>query len=89
MEMQADATPRSFGIADDLRARTRLVTRRATEAEARLLRHPAASPVLDLRRLDTLPDGTPLALGRAVRAADRMQFHMPGLPGTTVGSTGP
>jgi DNA-binding GntR family transcriptional regulator len=89
MEIQADATPRSFGIADDLRARTRLVARRATEAEARMLRHPAASPVFDFRRLDTLPGGTPMALGCAVRAADRMQLHVPGPPGTTIGSTGP
>jgi GntR family phosphonate transport system transcriptional regulator len=78
---------KSYGIADYLRAWTRLVARRATEAEARALRQPAASPVFDIRKLDTLPDGTPVAFGCAVWAADRVQFHVPGPPGATAGGT--
>jgi len=78
---------RGYGIADYLRAWTRIIARRATEAEARALRQPAASPVFDIRKLDTLPDGTPVAFGCAVWAADRVQFHVPGPSGSTGGST--
>jgi GntR family phosphonate transport system transcriptional regulator len=76
---------KSYGVADYVRAWTRIIARRATEAEARALRQPASSPVFDIRKLDAEPDGTPLAFGSAVWAADRVQFHVAGPPWATAG----
>ncbi|MBR0665133.1 phosphonate metabolism transcriptional regulator PhnF [Roseomonas hellenica] len=76
---------RSYGIPDYVRAWTRLFARRATEAEARALRQPAASPVLEIHKLDAAPDGTPLAYGSGVWAADRVQLVVPGPGGTMMG----
>lgn len=69
---------RSYGIPDYVRAWTRLFARRATEAEARALRQPAASPVMEVHKLDATPDGAPLGYGSSVWAADRIQLVVPG-----------
>jgi GntR family phosphonate transport system transcriptional regulator len=80
---------KSYGVADYLRAWTRIIARRATEAEARMLHQPAGSPVFDIQKLDAEPDGRPLAYGSALWAADRVQFLVPGHLGTTSGSDCP
>jgi len=78
-EPSVSALLRGYGITDYVRAWTRIVARRAVEAEARTLRQPLSSPVFEVQKLDADLAGRPIAYGVVIWAADRVQFWVPGV----------
>lgn len=67
---------RSYGIDDYLRASTDIIARTATAAEAKELRQHPDLPVMVVRSLDALTDGTPIAFGEVIWSAERVQFSI-------------
>lgn len=71
-------TYKSYGIDDYLRGETQLHARQADPDEAKLLRQHPDLPVIVVRAIDTLPDGTPIAFKEVIWSAARVQFTMTG-----------
>jgi len=76
MHATLTATFASYGIKDYVRASTLIEARLPTEDEARLLRQPAASPVLVVTRVDADMAGVPILFGRASWSSDRVTFDV-------------
>ncbi len=72
------AAYRSYGIEDYLRGQTSMYARPARPDEAKQLRQHPDLPVMVVRAVDTLLDGTPIAFSRVIWAAGRVKFTMPG-----------
>ncbi|MEM9427380.1 MAG: phosphonate metabolism transcriptional regulator PhnF [Pseudomonadota bacterium] len=68
------AVYRSYGIEDYLRGTTTMHARPAKPEEARQLRQHPNMPVMLVRAVDTLPDGTPIAYGEVIWSATRVRF---------------
>ena len=72
---------RHFGIADYLRAESRVTTQMPSDETARLLRQPTTRPVLCVECLDTDMNGLPIKYGETVFCGDRIQLVVTaGLP---------
>ena len=67
-------TYKSYGIADYVRADTTVHTRRATPEEAHALAQHPDLPVLIVRAIDTLLDGTPISFAQVAWAGARVRF---------------
>lgn len=67
-------TYKSYGIADYVRARTTIHARPARPEEAAHLQQHRDLPVMIVRAVDALPDGTPISFGEVVWAATRVKF---------------
>lgn len=65
---------KSFGIADYLRGRTSVHARPAKPEEAKLLLQHPDLPVMVVRAVDTLKDGTPIAFSEVIWSASRVTF---------------
>lgn len=68
------AVYRSYGIDDYLRGTTTVYARPARPEEAQRLRQHPEMPVMLVRAVDTLPDGTPIAFSKVVWSATRVRF---------------
>jgi GntR family phosphonate transport system transcriptional regulator len=68
----------SYGLADYRRRSTRVLARLPDADEARLLRQPAAEPVLVTEASDVDCDGRPVSFSLAAWAATRVQFVVGG-----------
>ncbi|MDO6589946.1 phosphonate metabolism transcriptional regulator PhnF [Loktanella sp. D2R18] len=71
------ATYATYGINDYLRGNTQMHARPARAAEAQQLRQHPEMPVIVVRAVDTLPDGTPIAFSQVIWSAARVKFNMP------------
>jgi GntR family phosphonate transport system transcriptional regulator len=67
----------SYGINDYLRGSTQMHARPARAAEAQQLRQHPDMPVIVIRAVDTLPDGTPIAFSQVIWSAARVKFNIP------------
>lgn len=67
-------TYRSYGIKEYVRAETTVHTRRARAEEARMLAQHPDVPVLIVRAVDALTDGTPISFARVAWAGVRVRF---------------
>lgn len=65
---------RSYGIEDYLRGTTAVHARPAKPEEARRLKQHPDMPVMLVRAVDTLPDGTPIAFSEVIWSATRVRF---------------
>ncbi|MEO1538135.1 MAG: phosphonate metabolism transcriptional regulator PhnF [Pseudomonadota bacterium] len=65
---------RSYGVDDYVRAATTTYARPARSDEAQRLRQHPDMPVMIVRAVDTLPDGTPIAFSKVVWSASRVRF---------------
>ena len=70
------AVYRSYGITDYLRGETRIHARPAQGDEPQRLHQHPDMPVLVVRAVDTLLDGTPIATSKAVWSAARVTFSV-------------
>ena len=70
----------TYGVADYRRARSTILTRLPTTAEARLLDQPANQPVLVVRKVDTDLSGVPIAFSETAWAGERVQFSVENAP---------
>lgn len=70
------AVYRSYGIDDYLRGETRIHARPARGDEPRLLHQHPDMPVLVVRAVDTLLDGTPIAHSEVIWSAARVTFSI-------------
>ena len=68
------AVYRSYGIEDYLRGKTTMHARPAKPEEARRLNQHADMPVMLVRAVDTLPEGTPIAFSEVIWSAPRVRF---------------
>lgn len=68
------AAYRSYGIDDYLRGATSMHARPAKPEEAQRLKQHMNMPVMLVRAVDTLPDGTPIAFSEVVWSASRVRF---------------
>ncbi len=68
---------KSYGIADYLRGSTQLHARPARAVEAQQLRQHPDMPVIVVRAIDTLKDGTPIAFSQVIWSAARVKFTIP------------
>ena len=68
------ATYATYGIEDYLRGSTAVHSRPCTPDEARLLRQHKDLPVMVVRAIDILPDGTPIAFSEVIWSAARVRF---------------
>lgn len=68
------AAYRTYGITDYMRGETTLIGRLAKPLEARLLNQHPDMPVIVIRAIDTLPDGTPICFSEVIWAASRVKF---------------
>ncbi|MEM1149097.1 MAG: phosphonate metabolism transcriptional regulator PhnF [Pseudomonadota bacterium] len=68
------AVYRSYGIDDYVRGSTTIHARSAKPEEARQLKQHADMPVMLVRAVDTLPDGTPIAFSEVIWSATRVKF---------------
>ena len=68
------STYRSYGIEDYLRGETTLHARPARPDEAQALRQHPDLPVIVIRAVDVLPDGTPIAYSEVTWSASRVKF---------------
>lgn len=68
------AAYRSYGIDDYVRGSTTIHARTAKPEEARQLSQHADMPVMLVRAVDTLPDGTPIAYSEVIWSATRVKF---------------
>ncbi|MEL7150786.1 MAG: phosphonate metabolism transcriptional regulator PhnF [Pseudomonadota bacterium] len=68
------AVYRSYGIDDYLRGATTVYARPAKPEETQRLRQHPDMPVMLVRAVDTLPDGTPIAFSKVVWSATRVRF---------------
>ena len=71
------AVYRSYGIDDYLRGSTQIHARPARQKEAQQLRQHPDMPVIVVRAVDTLPDGTPIAHSQVIWSAARVKFTIP------------
>ncbi|MGR3495004.1 phosphonate metabolism transcriptional regulator PhnF [Citreimonas sp.] len=69
-------TYKSYGIADYLRGETRIHARPARGDEARQLHQHPDMPVMVVRAVDTLLDGTPIAHSEVIWSAARVNFSI-------------
>lgn len=67
-------TYKSYNIQDYVRADTTVHTRRARPEEARMLAQHPEMPVLIVRAIDTLLDGTPISFAQVAWAGARVRF---------------
>lgn len=67
-------TYKSYGITDYVRADTTVHTRRSTPEEAHALAQHPDMPVLIVRAVDTLLDGTPISFAHVAWAGARVRF---------------
>lgn len=65
---------RSYGIEDYVRGSTEIHARPAHAAESAILRQHGEMPVLVVRAIDTLCDGTPIAFSEVIWSAARVRF---------------
>jgi len=65
---------RAYGIDDYLRGQTTLLARPARSDEADLLKQHPDLPVMVVRALDTLLDGTPISYSEVIWSAGRVKF---------------
>ncbi|MBR9650697.1 phosphonate metabolism transcriptional regulator PhnF [Thalassovita aquimarina] len=70
----ATETWKSYGIADYLRGETSIHGRLARPEEARLLKQHPDLPVMVIRAVDTMMDGTPLSFSEVIWSATRVKF---------------
>lgn len=68
------ATYRSYGIEDYLRGGTTIHSRRARGEEAKMLNQHPQMPVMVVRSIDTLLDGTPISFSEGIWSAARVRF---------------
>ncbi len=68
------AVYRSYGVDDYLRGATTVYARPAKTEEVQRLRQHPDMPVMIVRAVDTLPDGTPIAFSKVVWSATRVRF---------------
>ncbi len=73
-------TYKSYGIADYVRADTTVHTRRARPAEARALAQHPEVPVMIVRAVDALLDGTPISFSQVAWAGARVRFSLESQP---------
>lgn len=71
------AVYKSYGIGDYLRGSTEMNARPARAIEAQRLRQHPDMPVIVIRAVDTLLDGTPIACSRVIWSAARVKFNIP------------
>ncbi len=71
------AVYKSYGIDDYLRGSTQMNARPARAHEVQRLRQHPDMPVIVVRAVDTLLDGTPLACSRVIWSAARVKFNIP------------
>lgn len=64
----------SYGVGDYLRGKTQMHARQARAEEAQKLRQHPDMPVIVIRAVDTLPDGTPIAFSQVIWSAARVKF---------------
>ncbi|MEO0944650.1 MAG: phosphonate metabolism transcriptional regulator PhnF [Pseudomonadota bacterium] len=69
------AVYKSYGIDDYLRARTSVEARPAKPDEIKRLRQHPHMPVMVVRAVDALPDGTPIAMSEVIWSAARVKFQ--------------
>lgn len=74
----ATETYKSYGIGDYLRGETTLHSRQARAEEAKLLRQHPDLPVIVIRAIDTLLDGSPISFSQVIWSASRVKFTMSG-----------
>ena len=65
---------RRFGVADYVRAQSRITTQMPSEETARLLKQPAIRPVLCVEGVDIDMAGQPIKYGETVFCGDRVQL---------------
>ena len=70
------AVYRSYGIEDYLRGETRIHARPARGDEPRRLHQHPDMPVMVVRAVDTLLDGTPIAHSEVIWSAARVKFSI-------------
>lgn len=70
------AVYRSYGIEDYLRGKTRIHARPARGSEPRQLHQHPDMPVMVVRAVDTLLDGTPIAHSEVIWSAARVKFSI-------------
>lgn len=68
------AVYQSYGIADYLRGSTQIHARPARTPEAQQLRQHPDMPVIVVRAVDTLTDGTPISFSQVIWSAARVKF---------------
>jgi len=69
-------TYKSYGIRDYVRAETKLHSRLARANEAKQLRQHPQTPVIVIRAIDQMLDGTPLSFSEVIWSALRVKFTM-------------
>lgn len=79
LDMLSDGTRttdilRHFGVADYIRAESRVTTQMPSDETARLLRQPTTRPVLCVECLDVDMEGRPIKYGETVFCGDRVQL---------------
>jgi GntR family phosphonate transport system transcriptional regulator len=79
LDMLSDGTRttdilRHFGVADYIRAESRVTTQMPSDETARLLKQPATRPVLCVECLDVDMEGRPIKYGETVFCGDRVQL---------------
>lgn len=67
----------SYGISDYLRGSTQMHARPARPVEVQTLRQHPDMPVIVVRAVDTLLDGTPIAFSQVIWSAARVKFTIP------------
>lgn len=67
----------SYGVADYLRGHTQMHARPARMSEAQKLHQHPDMPVIIIRAVDTMLDGTPIAYSQVVWSAARVKFNIP------------
>lgn len=72
------AVYRSYGIKDYMRSKTTLHARPAKPEEAQILKQHLNMPVMMVRAVDALEDGTPIAFSEVVWSATRVRFSFGG-----------
>lgn len=67
----------SYGVSDYLRGATQMHARPARAVEAQRLNQHPDMPVIIVRAVDTLLDGTPIAFSQVTWSAARVKFNIP------------
>lgn len=67
----------SYGVSDYLRGTTQMQARPARTVEAQRLKQHPDMPVIIIRAVDTLLDGTPIAFSQVTWSAARVKFNIP------------
>jgi len=79
LDMLGDGTPTTtllqrFGVADYVRASSRITTQLPSEETARLLKQPSVRPVLCVQSVDVDLEGMPIKCGETLFSGDRVQL---------------